>query len=406
MTTKCDRGIVSIREERILDDDTCWSTCSENLDEVLEKEKCRLACLDREVLLDLRADLPTKWRIGKDDIVAILLIDIVDILRERIGMTDIGCFDSMEDHIHRGDDVGKRLDLSSIECLLLEDIIICYRTIRVSGIEISECLTEESCRTTRTIIDRLSDMRIEHLHDGTDKWARSIVLTAIASCIPHLLYTSLIEVRELVLLLTRLKVKRIYECEDLTKIVATGDTIFELREYLSDLVLDGLRVLGIMTEVLEIRKESRIHEVDEILSDKSDMMIDLPILSLRYCPSIPLELWSDEWTVFSTREDRDITTIPFEIIKILQEEDPWGLLDIVECTPTSSIFVEDIIDIFEGLFEHEYIVYNCLLILYRLWFSPSPHKKKGVRINNLLKSSQESLSYPSHLHPAVWQKQF
>ena len=322
VATESHRGIIRIREEGILDDDTSTSTRSENLDKVLEKEEGRLACLDREVLLDLRADLPTKWRICEDDIVAILLIDIVDILRERIGMTDIGCFDSMEDHIHRGDDVGERLDLSSIECLFLEDIIICYRTIRVSGSEISECLTEESCRATRTIIDRLTDMWIEYLHDRTDKRARGIVLTAIASCIPHILYTSLIEMREFVFLSTRLEVESIHEREDLTEIVATRDTILEFREYLSDLIFDRLRVLSIMTKILQVGKELLIDEVDEIFSDENEMMVDLPILSLRYCPSIPLELWSDEWTVFSTREDRDITTIPFEIIKILQEEDP------------------------------------------------------------------------------------
>jgi hypothetical protein len=80
VTTECDGGVVCVGEECILDDYTGTTTCTERLDEVLEKEECCLPCLDREVLLDLGADFSPEWRIGKDDIVAIFFFDIVDIL--------------------------------------------------------------------------------------------------------------------------------------------------------------------------------------------------------------------------------------------------------------------------------------------------------------------------------------
>lgn len=74
---------------------------------MLEKEEGSLSGLDREVLLDLRADLSSEWRIREDDIMTIFLIDIVDILSEGIRMAEIRRFDSMEDHIHRANDIGK-----------------------------------------------------------------------------------------------------------------------------------------------------------------------------------------------------------------------------------------------------------------------------------------------------------
>ena len=80
VATECYRGVVRVGEECILDDDTGTPSCTKRLDEVLEKEESGLSCLDREVLLDLRADLSPEWRIGEDDIVTISLIDIVDIL--------------------------------------------------------------------------------------------------------------------------------------------------------------------------------------------------------------------------------------------------------------------------------------------------------------------------------------
>ena len=80
VTAECDGGIVRVGEECVLDDDTSTPSCTECLDEVLEKEKGRLPCLDREVLLYLGSDFSPEWRIGEDDIVTIFFFDIVDIL--------------------------------------------------------------------------------------------------------------------------------------------------------------------------------------------------------------------------------------------------------------------------------------------------------------------------------------
>ena len=47
--------------------------------------------------------------------------------------------------------------------------------------------------------------------------------------------------------------------------------------------------------------------------------------------------------------------IPLKAIEILEEEEPRALLGVVELTGTTRIFPEDVVDIFEGLFEYEMV---------------------------------------------------
>jgi len=56
---------------------------------VLEEEVRGLARLDREVLLDLFAFLATERRIGQDNVVAVLLLNVGEVLRQRVGVQDI-----------------------------------------------------------------------------------------------------------------------------------------------------------------------------------------------------------------------------------------------------------------------------------------------------------------------------
>ncbi len=42
-------------------------------------------------------------------------------------------------------------------------------------------------------------------------------------------------------------------------------------------------------------------------------------------------------------------------IEVFQKEEPRGLLRVVELTGATGVFPEDIVDVFEGLFEHGWI---------------------------------------------------
>jgi len=123
----------------------------------------------------------------------------------------------------------------------------------------------------------------------------------------------------------------------------------------------------IVTEVFEIWEEFMIHKINQIFPDHGGMMIDFSFESFWDCPSIPLEFWSNERSIVLSCECGSITTVRFKIIEILEEKNPRTLLDIVELTSTSSIFMEDIIDISEGLFEHSKFLLFSIFYIFPLF---------------------------------------
>ena len=42
----------------------------------------------------------------------------------------------------------------------------------------------------------------------------------------------------------------------------------------------------------------------------------------------------------------------FEGVEVFQEEEPGGLLGVIEFAGAAGVFPEDVVDVFEGLFEH------------------------------------------------------
>ena len=74
--------------------------------DALENRPPNGATTDREVLLHLLALFAAEGRIGHYHLVAILLLDVSEVLRKRVGMDDVGRLDAMQDHIHDRDDIG------------------------------------------------------------------------------------------------------------------------------------------------------------------------------------------------------------------------------------------------------------------------------------------------------------
>ena len=93
--------------ERKVYDHATTSTGLENLDEVLEEEEGGLSGADGEVLLHFLALLATEGRIGHHYVVAVLLLNVGEIFRERVGVEDVGRVDAVQDHVHDTDHVGE-----------------------------------------------------------------------------------------------------------------------------------------------------------------------------------------------------------------------------------------------------------------------------------------------------------
>ena len=113
----------------------------EDLDEVLEEQEGGLAGADGEVLLHLLALLAAEGRIGQHHVEAVLLLNVGEVLGERVGVDDVRRLDAVQDHVHDRDDVGERLLLLAVEGA-------CPEGLEVLGGEVA--LRPSGSRTPRT----------------------------------------------------------------------------------------------------------------------------------------------------------------------------------------------------------------------------------------------------------------
>ena len=140
---QADRGVVGVAQEGVLDDDGGATASLGAPDEVLEEEVRGLAGLDWEVLLDLRSLLAAERRIGQDDVVAVLLLDVGEVLGQRVGVEDVRGLDAVQDHVHDRDDVGEALLLLAVERARLERLEVGRRQAGL-GAQVVERLAQEA----------------------------------------------------------------------------------------------------------------------------------------------------------------------------------------------------------------------------------------------------------------------
>ena len=154
---------------------------------MLQEERCGFTRLDREVLLNLFSFLSSKGRIGKHHIVAVLLLYVGQVFSERIGMDDIGGFDTMQDHVHDADDIGERFFLFSVEGTLLQDLgIFCGEGF--AAFKIVERLAKEARTTYRPIIYFIPNFRCNDFYNRCNERTGCVVFTTITPGITHILY--------------------------------------------------------------------------------------------------------------------------------------------------------------------------------------------------------------------------
>src|SRR3989339_930049 len=180
---------------------------------MLEKKKSRFASLDREVLLDFSSDTSTKRWISKNYIVTIFFLNIVNIFRKRIHMSDIRRFNTVQDHIHDADDVSERFYLFTIKSFILKSF---HLTRRKRGFILHKIIIrfhQKSCASTSAIINSFTNLRFHYLNNSFNKWPWRVVFTTVSSGVPHILNFRLIEMRKLVFLFVQAKMHTIHNIQ-------------------------------------------------------------------------------------------------------------------------------------------------------------------------------------------------
>ncbi len=221
------------------------------LDEVLEEQEGGLAGADGEVLLDLLALLAAEGRVGEDDVEAVPLLNVGQVLRQGVGVEDVGGLQAVQDQVHDRDHVGQGLLLLAVEGAGLEGLQVLGGE-RARALQVVEGLAQEARGTAGPVVDGLADLGVDHPDHGADEGARGVVLAAVAPGVAHALDLFLIEGGELVLLGLGAEAQGVDVVYDLAQVVAAGDLVFDLAEDLADLVFDGVGPGGPALEAVQV----------------------------------------------------------------------------------------------------------------------------------------------------------
>ena len=116
------------------------------------------------------------------------MLDVGEVLSKRVGVNDVRCLDTVQDHVHDPDDVSKRLFLLAVEGLLLKllELGSCQLLVTVAHVVVR--LAKKARRTTGAVVDRFANLRVSNLDHCTDERPRRIVFAAVASGVAHVPY--------------------------------------------------------------------------------------------------------------------------------------------------------------------------------------------------------------------------
>ncbi len=74
--------------------------------------------------MHLGALAPAKWRVGEDDIVPILLLDVIVVQLKCVCVDDVWSLDAVEDHVHQPDHISERLLFLAVKGAGLEFLAV------------------------------------------------------------------------------------------------------------------------------------------------------------------------------------------------------------------------------------------------------------------------------------------
>jgi hypothetical protein len=191
--------------------------------------------------------LPPKG--GLDHVEPVLLLNVGEVLGERVGVQDVRRLNAVQDHVHDRDNVSERLLFLAVERAVLE------RGEAFGGelalrLEVLERLAQEARRTDRAVINALADLGLDRLDDGADERARGVILAAVPAGVAHIPDLGFVEMGHLVLFVLGSEAEFVDMIDDLAQVVAALDLVLDLAEDLADLVFDGVRPGGPLPETV------------------------------------------------------------------------------------------------------------------------------------------------------------
>ncbi len=346
------RGVVGVGKERILDDHAAAPARLDDFDEVLENQERGLAGADGEVLLHLGAFLASEGRIGQHHVVAVLFLNVREILGQRVSVDDVRRFDPVQDHVHDADDVGEGLLFLAVEGAFLKGAVLRGGALGVRLPEVVEGFAEEAHRAAGTVINAFAQLRRDDLDDRALQRARVVILSAVAPGVAHVLDLGFVKVGEFVLLDLRAEAEFVDVVDDLAQVVAALDAVLYFAEDFADFVFDRVRPGGALLEARQIGEELGVDELGEVVAGEGGVVVDLAVLAFGRRPAFPAILPFEDEAVFFPFQLRLHGFVVLQRVEVFQEQEPGTLLGVIQITGAAGVLPEDVVDVFEGLFEH------------------------------------------------------
>ncbi len=261
----------------------------------------------------------------------------------------------MQDHVHDRDYISQRLLFLAVEGAGLQDVVVAGGEVALSR-QVVECLAQEARRTDRAVINAFADFGLHHLHDSANQRARRVILAAVAPGVAHVLDLGFVKVRKLVLFGLRAEAEFVDVVDDFAQIVAAVDLVLDLAEDFADLVFDGVRAIGFLLEAVQVGKQLAVYEVAQIIAGRRFVMVRLAIVVLGRGPAFPAVRQVKNESVFPALQLGFHGLVLLQAVQKFQEQQPRGLLGVVQFAGATGLFPDDVVDIFEGLFEHGFFL--------------------------------------------------
>ena len=150
----------------------------------------------------------------------------------------------------------------------------------------------------------------------------------------------------------RAEVEFVNVVNDFAQVVAALDLVLYLTEDFADFVFYGVRTAGLLLEAVQVGKELLVDEFSEVITDQRLVVINLATLVLRCSPAFPAVGFVEDVAVFLALQLGLHRLVLLQPVEVFQEEQPGRLLRVVQFGGASGLFPEDVVDVFESLFEH------------------------------------------------------
>ena len=130
------------------------------------------------------------------------------------------------------------------------------------------------------------------------------------------------------------------------------DLVLDLAEDLADLVFDGVRPAGLLLEAVQVGEELVVDEVAQVVAGQGGVVVELAVLALGRGPAFPaIGLVEDEGVLLAFQRGF-VGLVLLQPVEVLQEQQPRGLLGVVQLGGAAGLFPEHVVDVLEGLFKH------------------------------------------------------